>query len=181
MNFSVFYRTILLVLTGSLLIFLMGCATPSNFAAMSVSRNEMNIAKNESKLFKENITLAKLSGGQKSTIVSKVDNEGFSKAIENSLSNVGFLSSDPSAAYQLTVALEELKQPLMGLDLKVVCKAKYTLYDNKHKRVVFEETLTTPYTAPFSSAFVAAERLRLANEGAVKENIKKFLMEINTL
>lgn len=181
MNFSVFYRAILLVLTGSLLISLMGCATPSNFAAMSVSRNEMNMAKNQNKLFKENITLAKLTGGQKSSLVSKVDNQGFSKAIENSLSNVGFLSSDPSAPYQLTVALEELKQPLMGLDLEVICKAKYTLYDNKQKKTVFEQTLTTPYTASFSSAFVGAERLRLANEGAVKENIKKFLMELNTL
>ncbi len=180
MNNKVCYAAIKWILTGAFVLLLTGCATPSNYAAMCVSRNEVRVAEN--KTLTKKICLVNLTGGKKSIIVSKVDNEGFSKAIENSLANMGYLSPDSSVApYQLRVSLEDLKQPILGLDLKVVCKAKYSLYDNKLKKTVFEQTLTTPYTAPFSSAYMADERLRLANEGAVKENIKAFLKELNTI
>ncbi len=36
-------------------------------------------------------------------------------------------------------------------------------------------TIDTPYTADFSAAFVATERLRLANEGAIRTNIGQFM------
>tara|TARA_B100000676_G_scaffold306985_1_gene364404 strand:+ start:1323 stop:1472 length:150 start_codon:yes stop_codon:yes gene_type:complete len=37
------------------------------------------------------------------------------------------------------------------------------------------ETIVTPYTEDFSSTFLAAERLRLANEGAIRRNIETFI------
>ena len=36
-------------------------------------------------------------------------------------------------------------------------------------------TTDTPYTADFSAAFVATERLRLANEGSIRTNIGQFM------
>ena len=40
---------------------------------------------------------------------------------------------------------------------------------------MFDQTITEPYTANFSDAFLAVERLRLANEGAMRVNIGTFL------
>jgi hypothetical protein len=38
--------------------------------------------------------------------------------------------------------------------------------------------LSTAYTATFSDAFLASERMRLANEGAIQKNIQTLLDEI---
>jgi hypothetical protein len=40
--------------------------------------------------------------------------------------------------------------------------------------------VVTPYTANFGDALVAVERLRLANEGAMRENIKEIISRIIT-
>lgn len=163
--------------------FLVGCAAPANYSQMTVGINEFNrtFPKPNPKMA-NNVALQQLTGGKQTNPLwtSQVDNEGFSKALGDSLANAGYLSVNQTPArFQLTVAFKELKQPFAGLDLKVICKAHYSLYDTKNQKLVFDKTLTTPYTATFSSALLAGERLKLANEGAVKENIKHFLQEIH--
>ncbi len=50
----------------------------------------------------------------------------------------------------------------------------YKVFDPSGQPLVLA-TIDTPYTADFSAAFVAAERLRLANEGSIRTNISQFL------
>lgn len=40
---------------------------------------------------------------------------------------------------------------------------------------VFDEVLTTPYTAKVGDSFLAVERMRLANEGAIRSSIAAFI------
>jgi len=49
------------------------------------------------------------------------------------------------------------------------------------KQVVWHKALTSGHTAPFSAAFVAATRLRLAMEGAARMNIEQAIQEISQL
>ena len=49
------------------------------------------------------------------------------------------------------------------------------------QRPVFDQVVDVPYTANFSDAFYGVERLRLANEGAIRVNIGAFLQRIAAL
>ena len=46
---------------------------------------------------------------------------------------------------------------------------------------MLERKLATPYTAKMGDAFVGTERLRLANEGAVRENISKLIGDLGQM
>jgi hypothetical protein len=50
----------------------------------------------------------------------------------------------------------------------------YTIVDAAGATVL-SERVVSPFTAQFSDSFLAVERLRLANEGAIRENIRQFL------
>jgi hypothetical protein len=64
--------------------------------------------------------------------------------------------------------------------LEVTANVNYSVIDHNSTEPYFQATVVTPYTANFSSSFLAVERLRLANEGAIRTNIEKFLNELKT-
>ena len=45
---------------------------------------------------------------------------------------------------------------------------------------MWEQTIVSPYTATISDAFIGIERLKLANEGAIRESIKSGIEHIST-
>ena len=47
--------------------------------------------------------------------------------------------------------------------------------------VVYENTITTPFTAPFSASLIAVARLKIANEGAARVNIERLIQELYAL
>jgi hypothetical protein len=69
----------------------------------------------------------------------------------------------------------EVKQPLIGLDTTVTTTVRYVVVDTMSNQAVFDQVITTPYTAKLTDQFIGFERLRLANEGSVRENITKFI------
>ena len=75
----------------------------------------------------------------------------------------------------LTAHLIELEQPLAGFDVEVTSTVQYVVTRRSDGVVVLDETIVTPYTEDFSSTFLAVERLRLANEGAIRRNIETFI------
>jgi hypothetical protein len=62
--------------------------------------------------------------------------------------------------------------------MTVTAKVRYTVMAGDSPGAKFDETIETPYTAKLSDAFLGIERLRLANEGAIKENIKAFIAKL---
>jgi len=77
--------------------------------------------------------------------------------------------------------LISLDQPFIGLDLKVTATVEYSLEERSTGKKVFTKTISTPFTATFSDAALAFERLKIANEGAVRENIEKIIDELLSL
>ncbi|MGH8306193.1 MAG: hypothetical protein ACRETG_11340, partial [Steroidobacteraceae bacterium] len=57
----------------------------------------------------------------------------------------------------------------------------YTLIDTQSGTTIWTKDIPSEYTAKGSEAFAATKRLRLANEGAAKNNISKALTEISAL
>jgi len=108
---------------------------------------------------------------------SNVGNPEFQSALQNSLGAAGMLASS-SGRYRLDAILNELDQPLFGLDMSVSSTVHYTLTDTTNSKQAFDQSITASYTATMSDAFVGVERLRLANEGSIKKNIASFLDQL---
>ncbi|MEO7053421.1 MAG: hypothetical protein ABI191_00455 [Rhizomicrobium sp.] len=117
-----------------------------------------------------------VTGGQKTNAlwVSKVDDQSFQTALTASLSGAGLVAQGSACSFPVDVNLLGLSQPIAGFDMTVTSHVNYKVYDPAGQPLVLA-TIDTPYTADFSAAFVAAERLRLANEGSIRTNIGQFL------
>ena len=124
------------------------------------------------------LAVGEITGGQETSPLwtSQVDNPEFKQALEQSLQANAMLAPNPSTGrYVVSAQLRELKQPLVGFDLTVTSRIGYRVVETASNTAILDEEITTPFTADFSSSFVAVERLRLANEGAIRESIRRFL------
>lgn len=133
---------------------------------------------------KNNIALRDVTGGKETNPawVSNVSSSEFERALEDSLRSVGMLSANRQAGrFQLVVHMESLDQPFMGLDMTVTATVAYTLVERASGKTVWQKTLAVPYTAKMGDAFLGTERLRLANEGAVRQNIMQLVGELQQM
>lgn len=80
--------------------------------------------------------------------------------------------------FVLNVNLIKLKQPLLGLKYKVIAEINYKLQDVKLKKLVFNKTITSSYTATLSDSPIGIKRMRLANEGAARANIEQLIKDL---
>lgn len=127
------------------------------------------------------VAIGAVSGGSETNPLwkSKVSDGDFRQALQQSLELHAMLASaDPR--YVLDAELQSLDSPFAGFDLTVTAAVHYTLRSAAETSIKLDEVVKTPYTANFSDAFVAVERLRLANEGAMRENIKAIIARIIT-
>ncbi|MFM7779406.1 MAG: hypothetical protein ACKPB8_11735, partial [Alphaproteobacteria bacterium] len=103
-----------------------------------------------------------------------ISNSDLAEALRLSLSVRTMLASRDER-FRLEANLIELNQPFMGFDMTVTSKFRYRLTRLADNAIVFEREITAPFTAAFSSSLIGVERLRLANEGSIRENISQFL------
>lgn len=154
---------------------LQGCASSATSQAMTVTTATMGRT-NEN--FKSAIRIEGVFGGKETNPLwtSQVGNDGFKKALEDSLNNAGYLAASPDKAkYSLTANLLQLDQPLMGLTFDVVSSIQYQLKGNGADKSM---PITATGTAGFSDAAIAIQRLRIANERSILENIKALLKQL---
>ena len=155
---------------------LAACATPAKVSSM-IGTPTVSVPANSSLI--KAVQVNNISGGQSTNPLwtSKVGNPEFQEALQQSLSAQGLLGQAP-ARYRLDAILTELHQPLLGFDLTVTSTIRYVVTDTMTNKMPFDQTITAEYTAHVGDAFLAVERLRLANEGSIKGNISKFLDQL---
>jgi uncharacterized lipoprotein YajG len=154
---------------------LSGCATPATSQAMTV---QPATTAPVNPILKGSIKLGEVTGGKDTNPMwtSQVDNASFKKALNDSLAISGYLASGPEKAkYEVTANLAELDQPLFGLTFDVRSNVSYQLSGEGTVRTY---PVNVTGTATTSDAFIAIERLRIANERSVMENIKAFINEL---
>jgi len=125
---------------------------------------------------KGQVTVASISGGEDTNPmwVSKVGNPEFTSALNNSLRKFGLLNEEGKGRYTLDASLLSLAQPIMGFDMTVTATVRYLLKDTDGG-VVWDQHVVKPYTATMGDAFIGVERLKMANEGAIRINIETAL------
>lgn len=161
-------------------LFLFGCASSAkmhNMAYMGLATENKNF---DSSLNKS-INVKESVGGKETNPAwtSEISNKEFTGAVKLSLSSRGLYSE--KGRYKLGIHMIEVDQPMLGFDMTVTTHTRYTLVDSETGKVVFEETVIAPYTATIGDAFIGSERLKLANEGSGKENIKKMIEKLSGL
>ena len=77
--------------------------------------------------------------------------------------------------------ITSVEQPIFGLDLTVTMTVDYTLLDASDGEKIFHKMLTAGYTATVNQSFYGVERLKIANEGAARENIRSLLDQLRLL
>jgi hypothetical protein len=123
------------------------------------------------------VAIGRVEGGEETNPLwtSQVGSEDFRGALTDSLRNHGLLAESGAPRYVLNGHLLGLQQPMFGANMTVTSAVNYELVDAVAARPLTGETVQTPYTAKWNDAFVGVTRLRLANEGAIRENIKEYL------
>lgn len=161
--------------------FLAGCASPAQVGGMIARR--INVTKaTENTTIKNRILLNNVSGGSETSPhgVSKVADADFKLALEKSLKNARLLSNSvDNNKYLLEVVLINLVQPLFGvIDYTVTAIVSYTLKTKYSGQIIYSKTVATPFTVTFSDSAIAVDRMRIANEGAIRNNIEQVIDDL---
>jgi hypothetical protein len=122
------------------------------------------------------------SGG--STEGLKVSDDMLKKALTDSITKSQVFSSvvqGSGGRYLLTVAIAGLEQPMMGMSMTVNLEAGWTLKRADTGATVWQEAIKSTHTTGATEAFAGVERVRLATEGAVRNNIASGLAKISQL
>lgn len=162
----------------AMLVELSGCATSADPTAMTVAAPQATEKPFPQRL-QHAMCVRTVAGGTETNPlwVSKVDNKGFQAALSSSMDSAGLTAPSSSCSYPIDVNLLGLSQPSAGFDMTVTSHVNYKVYDASGQPYLLE-TIDTPYTATVSDAFVGVERLKIANEGAIRMSIQKFFNKL---
>jgi hypothetical protein len=156
---------------------LAGCATAAKSDAM--------VAAPATLVHKSSADVAVAVAGGKDTSsmgASQISNDSFAQALRDSIQKSGLFSKvADSGRYKLTAFIGKVDQPMFGFSMTVKMEVNYTLVDTTSGKTVWTKSVASEYTASASAAFAGTTRLRLANEGAAKDNIEKLMSDISTL
>lgn len=166
-----------------------GCGTPSQPLSMVVSpADALQIRGWVPDAFKAQVGLAPVKGGQETGRWwgSRVSALALQQALDESLHAVGMKPPAPlpPARFELQAELVQLDQPLVpAVGVTVGVAVRYTLLDKAGDgRVVYQRRIANTEEARFSEAIVSPnERLRIANERALRANIDLLLRDLVTL
>jgi hypothetical protein len=155
-----------------------GCATPASSVAMTAT------PATSVHQIGSDVSVA-VSGGKETSSMgaSQISDEAFAQALRDSIEKSGlFAKVSPSGArYKLTGFIGKVDQPLIGFSLTVKMEVNYTLVDTQSGTTVWNKDIASEYTAKTGEAFAGVKRLRLANEGAARENIQQAIAAMAAL
>lgn len=159
--------------------FVSGCATPATHEGMIPA--DYDVAAKHAKTVN-----VKVGGGQETSSVGKsqISDEALASALIEAITKSQVFSQviqGKGGDYELNVGIISMDQPSFGMDFTVKMEAGWTLKNAVSGAVVWQKAIKSQHTATTSDAFVGTTRLRLASEGAARNNIKQGLAEISRL
>lgn len=171
-------RTSLFAVFG-FVVLMSGCATPATYQGMipvtfeTAAKHPHSVGVN-------------VSGGQETNPMwkSQVSDSTFKQALVEAITKSQVFSQvieGKGGDYLLTVMLVSMQQPSFGASFTVKMEAGWSLTRAGTGAVVWQESVQSAHTATVGDAFVGTERLRLATEGAARNNIKQGLSKISGL
>jgi hypothetical protein len=125
------------------------------------------------------------SGGGETSSVGKpqISDADFTRALIESINQSKVFSQvvpGTGGNYALQVAIISMEQPTFGGSFTVKMEAAWSLR-RSDGTAVWQEGIRSAHTATMDDSMVGVTRLRLATEGAARENIKQGLAKISRL
>ena len=157
------------------------CTSPAVVENMVVTPKDVRDI-SPSLVFNNGIAIVQIDKGNEtnSLLNLKVDKASFQKALSASLQQNRLLAVPQSLSkFNLFANIESLTQPFFGGDFKVISKIKYKVVERDTKITWYEELIVASYTTAYSSTGLPVGEMRIANEGAIRKNIKKFITRLS--
>jgi hypothetical protein len=167
------------ILAAGVIAGLAGCASPTVASAMVAEPAVVHHRSSKA-------VFIGVSGGSAtaSTGASQISNEDFADALRASIERSGVLGAvvdERAAEVLLRAEIGVLTQPLMGFSMTVGLEVFYELVDRVSGESLLARNVSSEYTAAAGDALAGIRRLRLATEGAARENIDQLLVLISDL
>lgn len=174
-----FSVSLVVVLAVSSTSWLTGCASPASREAMQA------ISVTPANAHPYSVSVRTAGGNETGAMdVPSIADADFKAAIEKSIVQSGVFKSvieGKGSDYELSVTITQMTKPLFGFSFTVTMEAAWSLVKASDKSVVMRKVIQSSYTASMSDSFAGVTRLRLAVEGAARENIASGLKEISSL
>jgi len=123
------------------------------------------------------VTVRAAGGAERSNLgAAGVSNDALRSALETALVDSELFKRVAPGGYQLEAFLIDLTQPAMGFNMTVEVQVDYVL--RRGGRTIWRDSIVSTHTTTVGEAFAAADRVRLATEGAVRENIRQAILAI---
>jgi len=167
---------------------LAGCGTPSQSLPMAVTpADALQIRGWVPDALKAQVAVAPVHGGEETGRWwgSRVSAIALQQALEESLHAVGMRppSPEPVPRFELQAELLQLDQPRVpALGVTVGTAVRYTLVDKASGKIAYQRRIANTDEAGLGEALLSpSERLRIANERALRANISLLLRDLVTL
>ena len=158
---------------------LSGCASPATTKAMT-SGTIPGMQKH-----KYTVTISTQGGNETGdNVVASISNNDFAEAIEKSIIENGLFTQvihGSDSDYFLNTTIIDISTPVFGASMTVNMEIAWSLSNTRSQHVVMRESIKSTYTAGAFAAFAGVTRIRLAVEGAARENIRLGLIAISKL
>jgi hypothetical protein len=126
-----------------------------------------------------------VSGGKDTSKMgaSQISDAHFGHALHDALDKSAVFSkiSASGGYYKLSAYIGKVDQPTFGFSMTVTMEVSYSLTNTQSGQSVWTMNVTSTHTATTSDAFAGVERLRLADEGAAKNNIQQAIAALETV
>jgi len=164
-----------------------GCTTPPSKGLAAAPES---LTRPPNPALRESVAVDEVQAGEASRLgLPSVSSGELAQALTDSLRRAGYLAPSAGAArYALDAYVEEAAlQNGDGLfrnlqtDDSVTSTIRYRLRDVQRSLVLLDRKIEVPYTAANRTGFFTATRVRVADEGSVRESIESLLDELGRL
>ncbi len=157
---------------------LAACAMGARPGAMVADITRDTIIAEDHPLWKS-IKVESVTGGRTTARPwsSNVNSDEFYQALRDSLQLHAMLTAS-TPRYRLQAELLDVDEPWHGINATATATARFSLYDDATKALIYQRVMAHTHEASFSESAVGQTRIRLAQEGAVKGTIQKFVSDL---
>ena len=183
MGFGYLEAPMIRLLVAMLLLAGLGaCATPASYTSMVPELASADLGPGPAPSYRGAITVASVSIGTDTSTpwTSQIGSAEFQDALVRTLM-LANLASPQGGRFRLDATLLGLSRPFAGFAMTVTASVAYRLTDTATGAVVYQETRTSLGTASLNDAIMNANRLRIADERAVRANIRKLIEDLYAL
>ncbi|HEV7478630.1 MAG TPA: hypothetical protein VGO02_12945 [Burkholderiales bacterium] len=158
------------------------CAPPPSYTSMVPELALAELGPGPAPSYRGAITVAPVSISTDTSTpwTSQVGSADFQEALLRTLTFAN-LANQQNGRFRLDAVLLRLERPYAGFAMTVTASVAYRLTEIATGAVVYQETRTSLGSASLNDAVTNTNRLRIADERALRANIRKLVEDLYAL